>query len=45
MCCIVSRLEPENNPELVLAAWRKVRTDWPLVMVGDNRYDAGISSA
>lgn len=37
----VSRLEPENNPELVLAAWRKVRTDWPLVMVGDNRYDSG----
>jgi glycosyltransferase involved in cell wall biosynthesis len=34
----VSRLEPENNPELVLDAWRKVRTDWPLVMVGDNRY-------
>ena len=37
----VSRLEPENNPELVLSAWRKVRTDWPLVMVGDNRYDSG----
>jgi glycosyltransferase involved in cell wall biosynthesis len=37
----VSRLEPENNPDLVLAAWRKVRSDWPLVMVGDNRYDAG----
>lgn len=37
----VSRLEPENNPELVLAAWRKVRSDWPLVMVGDNRYDKG----
>lgn len=36
----VSRLEPENNPELVLAAWRKVRTEWPLVMVGDNRYDS-----
>jgi glycosyltransferase involved in cell wall biosynthesis len=35
----VSRLEPENNPELVLEAWRKVRSDWPLVMVGDNRYD------
>lgn len=35
----VSRLEPENNPELVLEAWRKVKTDWPLVMVGDNRYD------
>jgi len=37
----VSRLEPENNPDLVLAAWRKVRSDWPLVLVGDNRYDAG----
>ena len=37
----VSRLEPENNPDLVLRSWRKVRTDWPLVMVGDNRYDAG----
>jgi len=37
----VSRLEPENNPELVLEAWRKVKTDWPLVMVGNNRYDAG----
>jgi glycosyltransferase involved in cell wall biosynthesis len=35
----VSRLEPENNPELVLRSWRKVNTDWPLVMVGDNRYD------
>jgi glycosyltransferase involved in cell wall biosynthesis len=34
----VSRLEPENNPDLVLNAWRKVRSDWPLVMVGDNRY-------
>ena len=37
----VSRLEPENNPDLVLAAWRKVRSDWPLLMVGDNRYDDG----
>ena len=37
----VSRLEPENNPELVLEAWRKVKTDWPLVMVGNNRYDEG----
>ncbi len=34
----VSRLEPENNPELVLRSWSQVRTDWPLVMVGDNRY-------
>ena len=37
----VSRLEPENNPELVLRSWRQVRTDWPLVMVGDNPYDPG----
>ncbi len=37
----VSRLEPENNPDLVLRSWRNVRTDWPLVMVGDNRYDFG----
>ncbi len=37
----VSRLEPENNPELVLRSWRRVRTEWPLVMVGDNRYDLG----
>jgi glycosyltransferase involved in cell wall biosynthesis len=37
----VSRLEPENNPELVLRSWRNVRSEWPLVMVGDNRYDPG----
>jgi glycosyltransferase involved in cell wall biosynthesis len=37
----VSRLEPENNPDLVLRAWREVRTDWPLVVVGDNPYDRG----
>ena len=37
----VSRLEPENNPDLVLRSWRKVRSDWPLVIVGDNPYDAG----
>ncbi len=37
----VSRLEPENNPDLVLRSWRNVRSDWPLVMVGDNPYDAG----
>jgi len=37
----VSRLEPENNPDLVLRAWRKVRTDWPLIVVGDNPYDPG----
>jgi glycosyltransferase involved in cell wall biosynthesis len=37
----VSRLEPENNPDLVLRSWRKVRSDWPLVIVGDNSYDPG----
>ena len=25
----------------MLNAWRKVRSDWPLVMVGDNRYGDG----
>src|SRR5579883_2325930 len=35
----VSRLEPENNPELVITAYRKLQTDWPLVMVGGNAYD------
>jgi len=34
----VSRLEPENNPDLVLRSWRNVRSDWPLVVVGDNPY-------
>ena len=37
----VSRLEPENNPDLVLRSWRNVRSDWPLVVVGDNPYDPG----
>jgi glycosyltransferase involved in cell wall biosynthesis len=37
----VSRLEPENNPDLVLRSWRNVRSDWPLVVVGDNPYDHG----
>ncbi len=36
----VSRLEPENNPELVIQAYRQVQSDWPLVMVGGNPYDA-----
>src|SRR5215469_8221698 len=34
----VARLEPENNPELVLRAYRELRTDWPLVIVGGNTY-------
>ena len=41
MFLYVSRLEPENNPDLVLRSWRNVRSDWPLVMVGDNPYDSG----
>jgi len=35
----VSRTEPENNPELVIRAYEKVRADWPLVIVGSNSYD------
>ena len=34
----VARLEPENNPELVLQAYRELETDWPLVIVGGNPY-------
>ena len=34
----VSRLEPENNPELVIRAYHEVATDWPLVVVGGNNY-------
>jgi glycosyltransferase involved in cell wall biosynthesis len=34
----VSRLEPENNPELVIRAYKKTQTDWPLVIVGGNPY-------
>ena len=37
----VCRLEPENNPELVIKAYAKLRTDWPLVIVGDNKYTPG----
>jgi GT2 family glycosyltransferase/glycosyltransferase involved in cell wall biosynthesis len=37
----VSRLEKENNPEMVLRAYAQVPTDWPLVMVGWNPYDPG----
>lgn len=34
----VSRLEPENNPELVINAYRQVESDWPLVVLGNNAY-------
>ncbi len=37
----VCRLEPENNPELVIRAYARLKTDWPLVVVGDNRYTPG----
>lgn len=36
----VSRLEPENNAHLVIDAYRDVRTDWPLVIVGGAPYAA-----
>ena len=34
----VSRLEPENNADLVVAAYAKVRTELPLAVVGDAPY-------
>jgi glycosyltransferase involved in cell wall biosynthesis len=37
----VCRLEPENNPELVIRAYARLKTDWPLVVVGDNKYTPG----
>lgn len=37
----VARLEPENNPELVIKAYRSLGTDWPLVIVGGNAYQPG----
>lgn len=38
----VSRFEPENNPLEVVRAWSKVRTDLPLVMVGDAPYSGDL---
>ena len=41
----VSRLEPENNAHVVIEAYRSVRTDLPLAIVGDAPYaDQYISS-
>ncbi len=37
----VSRLEKENNPEMVIRAYAQVKTNWPLVIVGWNPYDDG----
>ena len=45
----VSRLEPENNADLVVAAYAKLQTDMPLALVGDAPYAsdfiAGLRSA
>jgi glycosyltransferase involved in cell wall biosynthesis len=35
----VSRLEPENNPELIMKAYEQTGSVWPLVVVGGNPYD------
>jgi glycosyltransferase involved in cell wall biosynthesis len=35
----VSRLEPENNPELVIRSFACIDTQWPLVIVGGNPYN------
>jgi glycosyltransferase involved in cell wall biosynthesis len=37
----VGRLTPEKEVHTLLAAFRSVRTDWPLVIVGDNPYGPG----
>ncbi len=34
----VSRLEPENNAHVVIKAYRKVNTSFPLIIVGDAPY-------
>jgi glycosyltransferase involved in cell wall biosynthesis len=41
----VSRLEPENNADLVVAAYANVRTDLPLALVGDAPYASGFIAA
>ncbi len=40
----VSRFEPENNPDRVVEAFRRVATDLPLVMVGGAPYSPGLVS-
>lgn len=39
----VSRFEPENNPDRVAAAYRRVGGDLPLVMVGGAPYAPGLT--
>ncbi len=40
----VSRFEPENNPDRVVAAYRHVPGDRPLVMVGGAAYDRALEA-
>jgi glycosyltransferase involved in cell wall biosynthesis len=40
----VSRLEPENQADLVIEAYRKVPGDLPLLVVGDAPYAAGFKA-
>ncbi len=35
---IVARLDPENNTEVLIRGFEQVKTDLPLVIVGDTRY-------
>jgi glycosyltransferase involved in cell wall biosynthesis len=41
----VSRLEPENNADLVVAAYAKVKTDLPLALVGNAPYASDFIAA
>jgi glycosyltransferase involved in cell wall biosynthesis len=40
----VSRFEPENNPLEVVEAYEKSRTNVPLVMLGEARYDKALGA-
>ena len=41
----VSRLEPENNADVVIDAWSRVTSDLPLVIVGDAPYASSYIAA
>ena len=41
----VSRLEPENNADVVIDAWSRVTSDLPLVVVGDAPYASSYIAA
>ncbi|MBN2190784.1 MAG: DUF1972 domain-containing protein [Candidatus Aureabacteria bacterium] len=38
---LVARLEPENNPELIIKEYVRANIDMPLVVVGDSPYNPG----